>query len=72
MLKCFQNRERRVHIWHPFRKHIYPEIKHTKLIRGSVKLVFSLTYESGHRRRSAILVSDQYDHISEVKDKEDR
>lgn len=50
------------------------EIEHEKLKRGSFKHVFYSSYKSGHRRGSAILVSNQvqYEHILEVKDKEGR
>lgn len=50
------------------------EIEHAKLKRGGFKHVFYSSYKSGHRRGSAILVSNQvqYEHISEVKDKEGR
>lgn len=48
------------------------ETEHAKL-RG-FKHVFYSSYKSGHRRGSAILISNQvqYEHISEKKDKEGR
>ncbi len=50
------------------------DTEHAKLRRGGFKHVFYSSYKSGHRRGSAILVSNQvqYEHISEVKDKEGR
>ena len=50
------------------------ETEHVKLRRGGFKHVFYSSYKSGHRRGSAILISNkvQYEHISENKDKEGR
>lgn len=50
------------------------ESEHEKLKRGGFKHVFYSSYKSGHRRGSAILVSNQvqYEHIIEVKDEEGR
>ncbi len=41
---------------------------------GGFKHVFHSSYESGHGRGNAILISNQvqYEHISETKDKEGR
>uniref|UniRef100_A0A3P9LA26 Reverse transcriptase domain-containing protein n=1 Tax=Oryzias latipes TaxID=8090 RepID=A0A3P9LA26_ORYLA len=50
------------------------EAEHEKLRRGGFKHIFYTSYKSGHRRGSAILISNQvqYEHISETKDKEGR
>lgn len=48
------------------------EIEHTKLRRGGFKHVFHSSYKSGHRRGSAILISNQVKYEHETKDKEGR
>lgn len=50
------------------------EDEHAKLRRARFKHLFYSSYKSEHRRGSAILISSQvqYEHISEIKDKEGR
>ena len=50
------------------------DTEHGKLKRGRFKQIFYSSYRSGHRRGAAILISNQiqFEHISEIKDKEGR